>query len=158
MNHEYHELAKAFYAKLKESVMKRVQNIPDYCKSCSRQNHKSSIKFDESHQYVAKNRCEHAKVAILFSGGVDSAVLAALVDQCLPPNDPIDLLNVAFEMKINTKGNVTNAGNNKSGNKAFLVPDRISGLECLKELNANRKWNFVQIDITYIYIVCFLGK
>ena len=29
----------------------------------------------------------------------------------------------------------------------FLVPDRISGIEALKELNPARKWNFVEINV-----------
>ncbi|CAI8022456.1 Asparagine synthetase domain-containing protein 1 [Geodia barretti] len=41
----------------------------------------------------------HARVAVLFSGGVDSAVLAAIVDRCLDPEEEIDLINVAFEQK-----------------------------------------------------------
>lgn len=35
-------------------------------------------------------------VGILFSGGVDSMVIAALVDRVLPPDEPIDLINVAL--------------------------------------------------------------
>ncbi len=32
-----------------------------------------------------------------FKGGLDSAVLAALMDRVLPPLVPIELINVAFE-------------------------------------------------------------
>lgn len=42
------------------------------------------------------NGCQHAKLAVLFSGGIDSTVLAVLADRILPINEPIDLLNVAF--------------------------------------------------------------
>jgi len=38
-----------------------------------------------------------SKVGILFSGGLDCTVLARLAHEVLPPNEPIDLLNVAFE-------------------------------------------------------------
>lgn len=34
---------------------------------------------------------------ILFSGGIDSTLLAALAHQCLPPEVPIDLSNVCFD-------------------------------------------------------------
>jgi len=37
------------------------------------------------------------RIAVLFSGGVDCATVAALADRCLPPDAQIDLLNVAFE-------------------------------------------------------------
>ena len=36
-------------------------------------------------------------VSVLFSGGVDCAVLAAILDRVLPPDVPIDLVNVAFD-------------------------------------------------------------
>lgn len=38
-----------------------------------------------------------SKIAILFSGGLDCTVIARLAHEALPPNEPIDLLNVAFE-------------------------------------------------------------
>lgn len=131
---EMEQISRELYDRLKESVSRRVRNIPNYCKSCSKIN--QHVKFDdETGRHTSS--CSHAKLAILFSGGIDSAVLAALADLCLPVNEPIDLLNVAFEMQ------------NQSGEKRFLVPDRITGLECLKELNPKRKWNFVQVDIRY---------
>ena len=37
------------------------------------------------------------KLAVLFSGGLDCTVLARMAHSILPPNHPIDLLNVAFE-------------------------------------------------------------
>ncbi len=127
---KFRRLVDDFYDKLKESVMKRVKNLPNYCKQCSQQNH---MKFSTDGSF----RCEHSKVAVLFSGGVDSAVLAAMVDLCLPADEPIDLLNIAFE-------NQKKSNENKDD---FLVPDRISGIEALKELNPARKWNFVEINV-----------
>ena len=32
----------------------------------------------------------------MFSGGVDSSVLASLAGKILPPDDPVDLINVSF--------------------------------------------------------------
>lgn len=38
-----------------------------------------------------------AHVAVLFSGGLDCTTLALLADRYIPPDQPIDLLNVGFE-------------------------------------------------------------
>ncbi|PWN48330.1 hypothetical protein IE53DRAFT_389479 [Violaceomyces palustris] len=66
-----------FESVLSESVRKRVTNI--------RSRNSSSSTTRES------------KVAILFSGGLDCATLARLSDRFVPKDEPIDLLNVAFE-------------------------------------------------------------
>ena len=55
------------------------------------------------------------RVAILFSGGVDCTLLAALSTSFIPLDEPIDLLNVAFE---NHRSN--------SNEGTFNVPDRIT--------------------------------
>ncbi|KAH3742812.1 Asparagine synthase family protein [Pelomyxa schiedti] len=69
------------------------------------------------------------RIAMLFSGGVDSSVVAALLDRCLPPGESVELINVAF------------------GEDA---PDRQTGLHSLEELRAisKRNWIFVKVDIT----------
>ncbi|XVF03184.1 hypothetical protein REPUB_Repub04eG0239300 [Reevesia pubescens] len=72
---------------------------------------------------------ETVPVAVLFSGGLDSMVLAALLDECLDPNYEIDLLNVSFD-----------------GESA---PDRISAKAGVKELRrvaSLRRWRLVHID------------
>jgi asparagine synthetase B (glutamine-hydrolysing) len=128
------DVVKKFHEHLKQSVQRRVGNIPDNCKLCSHKQAESAVnKFQNQHV-----KCEHAKVAILYSGGVDSCVLAALADEFIPSDQPIDLLNVAFENKTQSS----------SREAHFLVPDRVSGIESLKELNPRRKWNFVEINIT----------
>ncbi|KEH30815.1 asparagine synthase [Medicago truncatula] len=68
-------------------------------------------------------------VAILFSGGLDSMILAALLDQCLDPTYEIDLLTVSFDGE--------------------LAPDRKSaktGLKELKRVAPSRRWRLVEID------------
>ncbi|NXI96603.1 ASND1 protein, partial [Psophia crepitans] len=113
-----------------------------------------------------------AYIAVLFSGGVDSIVIAALADKHVPLEEPIDLLNVAFmgkeqaTQKDTTKKHTnqqvqldlpcppesckdldTNTGTHLS---CFDVPDRITGRAGLKELeaiNPSRTWNFVEIDV-----------
>lgn len=79
---------------------------------------------------VTFRECNHASTAILFSGGIDSSVVALMADQFVPPHLPIDLLNVAF--------------NNDA-------PDRETGLRAWEELRIlrpSRKWNFVSIHIS----------
>lgn len=84
-----------------------------------------------------------SKIGILFSGGIDCTVLAYLAHKCLPEDEPIDLLNVAFEQRksqSNTNFHVAD----------FNVPDRVTGISSLQELRRlcpNRKWNFVKIDV-----------
>ncbi|CAL1395125.1 unnamed protein product [Linum trigynum] len=68
-------------------------------------------------------------IAVLFSGGLDSMILAALLDQSIDPNCGVDLLNVSFD-----------------GQSA---PDRISakaGVEELKRIAPSRRWKLVEID------------
>ncbi|KAL8586125.1 hypothetical protein ACOMHN_065088 [Nucella lapillus] len=88
------------------------------------------------------------RVAILFSGGVDSTVLAALADRVVAPEEAIDLINVAFEQKV-----PASRTNRKGGNPAqesdttasqYDVPDRRTGYLALLELNPQRCWNFVE--------------
>ncbi|GAV61443.1 Asn_synthase domain-containing protein/GATase_7 domain-containing protein [Cephalotus follicularis] len=72
---------------------------------------------------------EFVPVAVLFSGGLDSMILAVLLNDCLDPSYDIDLLNVSFD-----------------GQSA---PDRISaeaGLEELKRIAPLRRWKLVETD------------
>ncbi|KAF5185350.1 Asparagine synthetase domain-containing protein [Thalictrum thalictroides] len=68
-------------------------------------------------------------VAVLFSGGLDSMILAALLDKCLEPCYEVDLLNVSFDKQF--------------------APDRISaraGVKELQRISPLRRWNLVEID------------
>jgi hypothetical protein len=58
----------------------------------------------------------HAEVAVLFSGGLDSMVLAALADKHVAVGAPIDLINVCFD--------------------GGMSPDRKSALAGLEELRS----------------------
>ena len=68
----------------------------------------------------------------MFSGGLDSMVLARLADAHLPPAEPIDLLNVAF------------------GAGAAAAPDRLAALCGVRELRRTsaRAWRLVLIDVS----------
>ncbi|KAG2486956.1 hypothetical protein HYH03_014453 [Edaphochlamys debaryana] len=72
---------------------------------------------------------EPAPVLILFSGGVDSVLIAALAHRALPPDVPIDLANVCFA--------------------AGTSPDRLAALSALAELRGScpgRRWRLVEVD------------
>lgn len=100
--------------------------------------------------------CHHSKIGILFSGGLDSTILAALADEFVPLGEPIDLLNVAFErerkkLKLNRKQarEKKHLDSAEEKESTYLVPDRITGkraLDDLKKLYPNRQWNFVQVN------------
>ena len=93
-------------------------------------------------------------IAVLFSGGLDSSVLACLLDMYLPEEQTIDLINVAFAQKSNKnnpnkkkKGKIVDADEDQSLN--FDVPDRLTGyiaLEDLKKLFPRRNYNFVEVS------------
>lgn len=99
---------------LMESCRKRIMYRKNFCANCS----------DSS-------SCEHVKLGILFSGGLDSTIIACIADEFVPKMEAIDLLNVAFER-----------------NKNFEVPDRKTGRMSLEELRTvcpDRIWNFVEV-------------
>lgn len=103
---------------LEFSLKKRLDTQPKHCKNCIKD----------------KRVCNHSLVGILFSGGVDCAVLAVLSDKVTDKNHPIDLLNVSF-----------NEANNYSS------PDRETGIQTLKELQSicpDREWRFLEINIS----------
>ncbi|XP_041720117.1 asparagine synthetase domain-containing protein 1 [Coregonus clupeaformis] len=133
---------------LSEAVRRRVQCLP----------------FDT--QVTSPLTNNEAAIAILFSGGIDSMVLAALADRHIPTHQPIDLLNVAFKLqepkiqKESTKkskkhktkpmDSKTDVADSNVYNP-FGVPDRITGragLQELQDLNPERRWNFVEINVS----------
>ena len=83
----FQTISSSFLEQLHNAVRRRITNLPSLCRQCKR---------STSSNLRPASGCEHAKLAILFSGGIDSSVLAVLTDRILPIHEPIDLLNVAF--------------------------------------------------------------
>ncbi|AAW46095.1 cytoplasm protein, putative [Cryptococcus deneoformans JEC21] len=121
----------SFVDHLQASVRRRVENIPDLAPG-------------------------EAKVAVLFSGGIDCTFLAYLLHQCLPLSDPIDLINVSFAPSprpqlANGKGKGKHKTPGVEGD-VYAVPDRLSGLEAVEELRnvcKEREWRFVEVNVPY---------
>jgi asparagine synthetase B (glutamine-hydrolysing) len=113
----FEKVIEDFDKKLRRSVESRTLNIPapsDLCQS---------------------------RLGILFSGGIDCTTLAALAHDFIPRDEPIDLLNVAFE-------NPRSAERERD----YEVPDRITGRKSWHQLMAQapqRTWRFIEINVPY---------
>ena len=95
-----------------------------------------------------------ARIAILFSGGVDCTLLARLIHECLPMEQDIDLLNVAFENpRIVRAASRASSTAEDSAHSAFsFCPDRITGLSSHSEILQTcpgRIWRLVLVDVDY---------
>jgi asparagine synthetase B (glutamine-hydrolysing) len=104
-----------------------------------------TIPQTHSHTYTLTSMTA-PRIAVLFSGGLDCSVLAWLIHTLLPPDEPIDLINVAFE---NPRTIVTQ--NIKPADIYSACPDRITGLAGWRELIAlapARDWTFVEVHLT----------
>lgn len=122
---------------LHKAVEIRIKKQPKFCRNC--------IKLFLNGEYVM---CDHVKIGVLFSGGLDSAILALIADKYAPQNEDIDLINVAFEKSVNMT-NKSNAHNGKQiAQEQYDVPDRKTGKQTFSELLKlcpKRKWNFVEV-------------
>ncbi|GAA5891353.1 hypothetical protein JCM8208_002596 [Rhodotorula glutinis] len=112
----------------------------------------------------------HARVAVLFSGGLDCTVLAVVLDRVLPEGEAIDLVTVAFEnpRKLQAQNGLGGKGKGKApavdaqdevpptippvNSKIYDVPDRVTARnswEELKRLRPGRRWNLVEVNVPY---------
>mmetsp|Transcript_4404 Transcript_4404/g.6843 ORF Transcript_4404/g.6843 Transcript_4404/m.6843 type:complete len:517 (-) Transcript_4404:2416-3966(-) len=93
----------------------------------------ASLKFEELLLQAVKARlicCRKEPIGLLFSGGLDSAVLAGMTAKLIPDDQPLELYNVAF-------------GDGKAA-------DREAGLACYKELKSTfpgKDTRLVLVDI-----------
>lgn len=74
-----------------------------------------------------------ARVAVLFSGGIDSMVVACLAHRHVAPQEPIDLINVCFDRETPS-------------------PDRLGAIAGRRELQARhpeRVWRLLLVDLDY---------
>ena len=93
-----------------------------------------------------------ARVAVLFSGGVDCTVLARLLHDLLSKELEIDLLNVAFENPRVVQAAGASQTSPTARSAYSLCPDRVTGMSSYSELLAicpGRTWRFVSIDVPY---------
>ncbi|RVD81528.1 uncharacterized protein DFL_009390 [Arthrobotrys flagrans] len=156
------------YDLLYDSLRLRVQNVPLH-----------SIPLVPGHE----GKLRPSKVGILFSGGVDCTMLARIVHDILPFEEPIELLNVAFEnkrvlnaafaeaRKVKRSKASTPATNGAESecnaledvdtistlNSIYDVcPDRQTGRKSWSELQIvcpTRDWRFREINVPYEEVV-----
>lgn len=126
---------KELESRLRQSLALRIQNVP------------------EPPGYIQGHS---AKIAVLFSGGLDCTLLARLSHDILPLNEPIDLLNVAFENpRVAAATNSMRQKTTTSSSPTSIYetcPDRITGRSAytgLQRTCPGRIWRFVAIDIPY---------
>lgn len=79
---KYEKEVEAFLSKLTSAIQVRVKKQPNFCKECM----KSAVTLNKNDLHCPS---QHAKIGILFSGGLDSAVIAAICDK------------VSFNIKVN---------------------------------------------------------
>lgn len=107
-----------FDSALVKSIDKRLKFNRKTCLQC-----REARSVDSSH-------CSHSKVAVAFSGGIDSTYIAHVLDRVFDKSETIDLLTVAFKADSPDRGSVGCA------------------FKELRRLCPNRNWRLVLCDIT----------
>ncbi|PHH52876.1 Asparagine synthetase domain-containing protein C4F6.11c [Ceratocystis fimbriata CBS 114723] len=131
---------------LQESVRLRARDIPKLPQRVM-EAQKASIAMSK------------AKAAVFFSGGLDCTIVARMLSENLPPNDEIDLINVAFEnprvaaQLRKDKGNIVDIYEE--------CPDRITGRASFHDLCKtcpNHKWRFIAVNVPYKETLAHRGE
>ena len=81
-----------------------------------------------------------ASVAILFSGGIDSVVLAALSHRHVPTHQPLDLINVSFFDDSNGNNSLTHSPDRQAAILSYIE---------MQSLFPERTWRFIAVDVKY---------
>lgn len=100
-------------------------------KSAVQQRCSRLVHHGQHHRAIVSPR-RPSKYMILFSGGVDSTLLAAMMHATVPSEEPIELFSVCFA---------------RGGS-----PDRIGAMDAYKELRTifpDREWRLIAVDSTY---------
>lgn len=93
--------------------------------------------------------------AVLFSGGLDCTLVARLIHDFLPLDQPLDLLNVAFENRRiqNNNAQTPHFGANCHQESIYeRCPDRITARKShgeLQQVYPRRAWRLITIDVSY---------
>ena len=115
-----------FLRLLRKAVQLRVTKQNFRCRECTvRQLYQNQTEKSDQ-----QPTCTHACLAVLFSGGLDSTVLALLANEAVPNNRPIDLINLAFS---------PNAPDRQTGWASYME---------LRKIAPGRVWNFIAVDVT----------
>ena len=88
----------------------RAKSLALFCKDCIRNHFVGD--FDTA------KACSCSRIAVLFSGGLDSTVLVYLAALSVQQGEQIDLLNVAFQQ----------------ADGSYTVPDRLTAFQAFEEL------------------------
>ncbi|TGZ74303.1 hypothetical protein CRM22_001029 [Opisthorchis felineus] len=126
-----------FLKLLCSAVRDRVRLASSTCTNCSL--------WPKTHEAAG---CGHSRFGVLFSGGLDSTVIAALCDRFIPSDQPIDLINVAFEQSApDASSKITNSSTCQKGSTSD-APDRQTAWQSFRELcslSPNRNWQLVLV-------------
>eukprot|EP01038_Epipyxis_sp_PR26KG_P008478 gene8478-11461_t len=89
----------------------------------------------------------HCPIGVLFSGGIDSLLLAALLNQTIEDKSiPIELINVTF---LGPQNGINDDESSKD-KKESISPDRLAAIAALGELERlypTREWRLVHVDV-----------
>ncbi|KAI1375609.1 asparagine synthase-domain-containing protein [Hypoxylon crocopeplum] len=92
------------------------------------------------------------RVAILFSGGLDSSMVARLAHDFVPPSQGIDLINVAFENPHQITIQNSLPPHRRAPDIYEACPDRETGRKSfaiLKSACPNRYWRFIAVNVPF---------